>query len=353
MALPLEPPIPPMLAQLARELPTDGFLFEPKWDGFRCLAFRSGDEVDLRSRHGRPLSRYFPELVEALLLLPRRAFVLDGEIVVGGEAGLDFPALLARIHPAVSRVERLRQETPASYIAFDVLALGRQDLCEKPFAERRRLLAGLLAEAAPPVVLTPITTEREIAEDWLERLAGAGIDGVVAKHESLPYRPGERAMVKVKRVRTAECVVAGFRWYVDRAVPASLLLGLYDEDGQLRHVGVSSSFTEAKRRELLELMKPYVVPLEGHPWEHGYLLGGGATGRLAGAAGRWTPEMELDWAPLRPELVCEVAYDQVDGDRFRHPARFVRWRPDREALSCTLDQLELPPVELQELLPAR
>jgi len=350
--LSLERPIPPMLARLARELPTGGFLYEPKWDGFRCLAFRAGGEIDLRSRHGRPLARYFPELVEALLGLRRRRFVLDGEIVVAGGGGLDFASLLARIHPAPSRVERLRRETPASYVAFDLLALGGRDLSERPFAERRRLLADLLADAQPPLVLTPITAEPGVAEDWLERL-GSGIDGVVAKHESLPYRPGERAMVKVKRERTAECVVAGFRWLVDRPLPASLLLGLYDDARELQHVGVASSFTETARHELLERLRPLVVPLEGHPWEQGYLLGGGTTGRLPGSAGRWTPEMELDWAPVEPELVCEVGYDQVDGRRFRHPARFVRWRPDRDPRSCTFDQLEVPRGELAELLPSR
>ena len=342
-----------MLARLERELPADGFLYEPKWDGFRCLAFRSRGSVDLRSRHGRPLARYFPELVDGLLGLAHREFVLDGEIVLPGPRGLDFPGLLARIHPAASRVERLRQETPAVYVAFDLLGLEQRDLLDQPFAERRRLLAELLAEAAPPLALTPITNDREIAEDWLGRLQGTGIDGVVAKHETLPYRPGERTMIKVKRERTADCVVAGFRWLLDRPLPASLLLGLYDEAGELQHVGVSSSFTERRREELLERLRPLGVPLAGHPWEHGYLVGGGSTGRLAGSAGRWTPEMELDWAPLAPELVCEVAYDQLDGQRFRHPARFVRWRPDRVASSCTFEQLEVPRAELGELLPRR
>jgi ATP-dependent DNA ligase len=328
-------------ARLARELPADGYLYEPKWDGFRCLAFRPDGEIDLRSRNHRPLARYFPELVEALLALPGHDFVLDGEIVVTREGRFDFAALLARLHPAASRVERLRRETPAFLVAFDLLAHGEADLRERPFLQRRQLLAHLLDAAPPPLFLTPLTEDRDQAEQWLERYAGRGIDGVVAKHRDLLYKPGRREMVKVKRERTAECVVAGFRWLVDRPLPSSLLLGLYD-DGSLRHVGIASSFTEARRRALLDELRPLVAPLAGHLWEHGFLLAGSPTGRLPGAAGRWSPEeMEQDWTPLRPELVCEVAYDQLDGARFRHPARFRRWRPDRDARSCTLEQFAL------------
>jgi ATP-dependent DNA ligase len=340
-----------MLARLARELPLDGYLYEPKWDGFRCLVFRDRDEVDLRSRNQRPLARYFPEIVEAFRALPATEFVLDGELVVAARAGFDFTALLARLHPAASRVERLRRETPAALIAFDLLALDGEDICDRPFRDRRRALAELLRSARPPLYLTPATDDPVRAAAWLTRFHGAGVDGVVAKHPDQPYRPGRRELIKVKRERTADCVVAGFRWLVDRPLPSSLLLGLYGDAG-LRHVGIASAFAERQRHELLELLRPFVVPLAGHPWEHGFLLAGGATGRLRGAAGRWSPEeMELDWTPVAPELVCEVAYDQVDDCRFRHPARFRRWRPDRDARSCTLEQLDAPPADLGELLP--
>ena len=342
-----------MLGRLARELPEDGFLFEPKWDGFRCLVFRDGEEVDLRSRHDRPLARYFPEIVAAVRALESERIVLDGELVVVNPAGFDFAALMARLHPAASRVERLRRETPAALVAFDIVALGDEDLRERPFAERRALLAGALARAAPPVHVTPITGDRDVAAGWLERFQGAGIDGVVAKHEALRYEPGVRAMLKVKQERTADCVVAGFRWLVEKPLPSSLLLGLYDEVGALQHVGVATSFTERQRWLLLEELAPLVSPLEGHPWERGFLAGGGPMGRLKGAAGRWTPDMERDWVPLAPVRVCEVAYDQLDGDRFRHPARFRRWRPDREPGSCTFAQLEATPAPLGELLALR
>jgi len=337
-----------MLGRLARELPTGGYLYEPKWDGFRCLAFRDGEEIDLRSRHDRPLARYFPELVAALRAAEAPRFALDGEIVVAGRAGLDFEALLGRIHPAASRVERLARETPAALIAFDLLGLGDEDLRELPFRERRRRLEGLVSATTPPEVetlgdgplrRTPATSDPKAAERWLERHRGAGIDGVVAKRDDLPYRSGARAMVKVKRERTADCVVAGFRWFVDRPLPSSLLLGLYDGDGVLRHIGVVTSFTEARRRELIDELRPHAVALRGHPWEHGFLMAGSPVGRLAGAAARWSPRMELDWVPLEPTLVCEVAHDQVDGDRLRHPARFRRWRPDRDPVSCLLEQL--------------
>jgi ATP-dependent DNA ligase len=351
MAVVVHPPVAPMLARLARELPDDGYLYEPKWDGFRCLAFRDGDELDLRSRNQRPLARYFPELAEALLALPTERFVLDGEIVAVTEAGADFPALLARLHPAASRVERLRRETPALFIAFDLLAVDDEDLRERPFLERRHLLERLLADAAAPLVLTPLTSDRARAEEWLEEYQGAGVDGVVAKHQDLRYEEGARRMVKVKQERTADCVVAGFRVFDDRPALSSLLLGLYDDADTLHHVGITSSFTQRAREKLLEDVRPHIVPLAGHPWERGFLLAGGPTGRLKGAAGRWSPdERELDWTPLAPELVCEVHFDQLDDHRFRHPARFRRWRPDRDARSCTLEQLEAPPVDLNELL---
>jgi len=342
-----------MLARLARELPRGPFLYDPKWDGFRCLAFRHGDEVDLRSRNQRPLARYFPEVVEALLQLPKRHFVLDGELIVGGADGLDFEGLLARLHPAASRVERLRRETPAALIAFDLVAVGSRDLRDRPFSERRNELEALLADARPPLQVTPLTADADVAEGWLERFQGAGIDGVVAKHEDLRYQPGRRAMVKVKRERTADCVVAGFRWLVDRPLPSSLLLGLYDDAESLHHIGIASAFAERTRHDLLEHLRPLVVPLAGHPWEHGFLLPGGPSGRLPGAAGRWMPEMAQDWTPVDPRLVCEVAYDQVDGDRLRHPARFKHWRPDRDASSCRLDQLATASADVRTLLRPR
>ena len=329
-----------MLAKLVPALPTGDFFYEPNWDGFRCLAFRSGDDVQLQSRHGRPFARYFPEVVEALRALPRAPFVLDGELVAANDGvEFDFLALLARIHPAASRVERLRAETPARLVVFDVLAVDGADVGGRPFRERRALLDGLLGGASGDVALTPITRDPAQAEQWLNAPGGSGIDGVVAKHGDLRYEVGARAMVKVKPQRTADCVVAGFRVFADRPLPSSLLLALYDEDEELRHVGVVSSFTRHVREQLLELLRPKVVELAGHPWEHGFLLGGNPGGRLRGSAGAWTPEMTQDWIPVAPELVCEVAFDQVDGDRFRHPARFVRWRPDRDPRSCTLDQL--------------
>jgi len=321
-----------MLARLARELPRDGYVYEPKWDGFRCLVFRDGDDVDLRSRNQRPLGRYFPELVSALRELPVERFVLDGEIVAA-----DFESLLRRLHPAASRVDRLSIETPASFVAFDLLLSGADDVRARPFLERRRLLEQLFARAKPPLALTEVTDDERRASVWLD--ARNGIDGVVAKHRDLRYEPGARAMVKVKRERTADCVVAGFRWLADRPLPSSLLLGLYDDVGALHHIGIASSFAHARRRRLLEEIGPHVVELEGHPWEHGFLLGGGPTGKLPGAAGRWEPGMTQDWVPLAPLLVCEVAFDQVDGHRLRHPARFRRWRPDRDAGTCSLAQL--------------
>ena len=339
-------PLPPMLARLARELPRGNYLYEPKWDGFRCLAFRDGGEVDLRSRNQRPLARYFPEIVDALLTLPHQRLVLDGELVIAGREHLDFVALLARLHPAASRIERLRVETPAWFVAFDLLAVGDEDLRERPFVERRARLEELLGEARPPLALTPATSDEEVAAAWLDRF-----EGVVAKHRELRYEAGRRAMVKVKHERSADCVVAGFRWLVDRPLPSSLLLGLY-EDAELRHVGIAAGFAEARRRQLLERLAPLIVPLAGHPWEHGFRLEGSPTGRLKGSAGSWTPgEMEQDWVPVVPELVAEVAYDQLDDRRFRHPGRFRRWRPDRDPGSCTFDQLETLTAGLPELLP--
>jgi len=348
----LQPPMVPMLGRLARELPVDGFSYEPKWDGFRCLAFCSGGDVDLRSRHDRPLARYFPELVEALAGLPEA--VLDGEIVVPAADGFDFSALLARLHPAASRVKRLRRETPARYIAFDLPAVGDDDLRQRPFTERRAALADLLRGARAPLHVSAVTDDPAVARGWLERYRDRGIDGVMAKQRDLGYQPGVRAMVKVKLEQTADCVVAGLRLLADRPQISSLLLGLYDQDGDLRHVGVASGFSEARRRELPEALAPHVAELAGHPWERGFLLGGSPIGRLPGAAGRWSPaEMTLDWIPLAPRLVAEVAYDHVDRDRFRHAARVRRWRPDRDPASCRLEQLEAPMNDPEEVLAGR
>jgi ATP-dependent DNA ligase len=338
--LPFTPPVRPMLARLARTLPVgDGYVFEPKWDGFRCLAFRTGPEVELFSRHERPLTRYFPEIVDALRRLGRERLVLDGELMIPGGDSADFGALMARLHPAPSRVERLRRETPACFAAFDILALEGDDLRTWPFWRRRAVLEDLLTGPPPELHLTPITSDRALAESWLKR-PGSGIDGVVAKHRDLHYEPGRRSMVKVKQEHTLDCVVGGFRLVIGEPSVASLLLGLYDDAGQLGHVGVAASFTTSRRHELVYELAPYVSSLEGHPWERGFLLGGGRLGHLPGSAGRWAPGDERDWIPVRPELVCEVAYDIWEGDRFRHAARFRRWRPDREAGSCTFAQTE-------------
>jgi ATP-dependent DNA ligase len=331
-------------------LPSGDYLYEPKWDGFRCLAFRDNGAVHLRSRNHRPLARYFPELVEALLALPQSRFVLDGEIMAMNDGSSDFSSLLARLHPAASRVERLRRETPAALVVFDMVAWEEEDLREIAFAGRRRRMVDLLSDVPPPLFLTPLTADRERALRWLEQFNGRGVDGVVAKHRELRYTPGRRRMIKVKPERTADCVVAGFRWFEDQGLPSSLLLGLYDGD-ELQHVGVAASFSRPQRRSLLVELLPHVTKLAGHPWEGGFLLAGGPLGRLRGAAARWSPEdMEHDWTPLHPELVCEVAYDHVDDGRFRHPARFRRWRPDRDARSCKLHQLMHAPVDLRGLL---
>ena len=328
-----------MLAKLARTLPEgDGWCFEPKWDGFRCLAFVDGDAVDLRSRHDRPFARYFPEIATALGQLQRR-IVLDGELIVVTDRGFDFDALMRRLHPAASRAASLAHETPACFVAFDVLAVDDGDVTGEPFTRRRSRLDTEMGRATSPLRLTPITSSPDEAAAWLTRYQGGGIDGVVAKRADMTYQSGVRAMVKVKPERTADCVVAGFRLFAEQPVVGSLLLGLYDGEGHLGHVGVATSFTRARRAALIHELREYAAPLAGHPWEHGFALEGGSMGRLKGAAGRWTPDMTMDWVPLHPVLVAEVAYDQVDGRRFRHPARFRRWRPDRDPTSCRYDQL--------------
>jgi ATP-dependent DNA ligase len=339
-----------MLARLDDELPRGPHIYEPKWDGFRAVAFRDGDWAELQSRNLNRFGRYFPELVDGLRAIAEKRFVIDGEIVIVGEDGFDFAALLMRLHPSATRVERLRRETPAQFIAFDVLAIGGEDLRQQPFVERRRRLEELLAHAPNPIHITPATHRREVALGWLERSTGSGVDGVVAKSHDLRYDAGKRSMVKVKPERTADCVVAGFRATHDGV--AALLLGLYDSDGLLRHIGVASSFNRARRRELLDRLRPLIGPLEGHPWEKGFVIGRSPMGRLRGAAGLWTPDLPLDWVPVRPELVCEVSYGQVDVDRLRHPAQFRRWRPDRDAASCELHQLSADSQEPSRALSA-
>jgi ATP-dependent DNA ligase len=342
MRLPVMPPATPMLAKASKELPRgEGWLYEPKWDGFRCIVFRDGDEIELGSRNERPLTRYFPELLDPLRrCLPPQA-VVDGEIVIATDHGLDFDALLQRIHPAASRVALLAKATPASLVAFDLLALDSRDLRGEPLRERRATLEQVLAGCRPPVHLTPATTDLSVAEDWFTRFEGAGLDGVVAKSLELPYRHDERVMVKVKHERTAECVVAGFRWHKSGGVVGSLLLGLYDRHGVLHHVGVTASFTMARRRELVEELAAYrMEDLSQHPWRH-WAGDQVPEGRVPGAPSRWNAGKDLRWEPLRPELVCEVAYDHLQGDRFRHGTTFRRWRPDRRPESCTYDQLEV------------
>src|SRR4051794_1772775 len=351
MRLPVVPPVQPMLAKLVRELPLGDYLYEPKWDGFRCIAFRDGDEIAMRSRNDRPLARYFPELVEALLAVDVERFVLDGEILVEGDDGFEFTPLLQRLHPAASRVERLRNETPATLRAFDLLALGDEDLFEAPFARRREELERLIPADGGTLSPTALTSDPAVAASWLERFDGHGVDGVMAKPRDLPYEPGRRAMLKVKTNRTLDCVVAGFRVFEDRPLPSSLLLGLYDESGALQSIGVASSFSERVRHELLEELRPLVAPLAGHPWEHGFLVEGGASGRLPGAATRWDPAMmELDWIPIAPLRVAEVSYDHLDNRRLRHPARFRHWRPDRDPESCTFEQAEHAVADPRELV---
>lgn len=335
----VQPPIRPMLGRLTRELPLGDFVYEPKWDGFRCLALRSGAELDLRSRHDRPLARYFPELVIALAALAPTRFVLDGEILIPRGDGYDFAALMARLHPAASRVRALSERTPATFVLFDVLELDGVDLRTRPFAARRAALERIVRPDGDRLRLTPTTTNPKVATSWLAG-GGAGVDGVMAKPSDLPYLEGRRAMLKVKLDRALDCVVAGLRLLADRPLPSSLLLGLYDEADVLQHIGIAGSFSERLRRQLIDELRDLVVPLAGHPWEHGFLLGGSPVGRLKGAAGRWAPEeMSLDWIPLAPTRVAEVGYDRLEARRLRHPARFRRWRDDREPRSCTFDQI--------------
>ncbi len=354
---PIEPPIEPMLAKLATELPAgDGWLFEPKWDGFRAIVFRDRDRFYIQSRDLKPLDRYFPELEVSLRTsLPARS-VVDGEIVIATERGLDFDTLQMRLHPAASRVKKLAAETPASFVAFDLLAGDGGDLRSRPQAERRLLLEKALARTSGRVHLTPCSRERLVAQDWFHRFEGAGLDGVIAKHESVTYQPGRRVMIKVKHARTADCVVAGFRWHKHGpgTLVGSLLLGLYDDAGALHHVGVTSSFPMETRRRLAQELAPLRKDaLASHPWQHWTEMVDGAV-RMPGGQSRWSAGKDLSWEPLRIERVCEVKYDHLQRDRFRHATAFLRWRPDKRPADCRYDQLDVtPPAELAEIFRVR
>jgi ATP-dependent DNA ligase len=357
--LPVNPPILPMLAKRIDDIPPgDDWIFEPKWDGFRALIFRDGDEIFIQSRDEKPLNRYFPELIEPLqAALPARC-VLDGEIVIVRDNELDFDSLQLRLHPAASRVKLLSAQIPASVVFFDLLCVGDRNLCAEPFQTRRRELESLLSSAQPPIHLTPATTDRAVAADWFRRFEGAGLDGVVAKSMSGAYEPNKRVMLKVKHERDCDCVVAGFRWHKkgDHDLVGSLLLGLYDDAGALQHVGVCASFSTAKRGELVEFLKPYREDaLATHPWKHwaeAMADTGDGVKRMPGGQSRWSQGKDLSWEPLRPELVLEVAYDHMQGDRFRHTAQFRRWRTDKKPSDCTYAQLEVvPPQELAAIFP--
>jgi ATP-dependent DNA ligase len=344
-----------MLAKLVDTLPTgEGFLFEPKWDGFRAIVFRTQEDVYIQSRDLRPLDRYFPELHDALLERIPPATVVDGEIVIATSQGLDFDALQLRLHPAASRVAKLAKESPASFVAFDVLAVGGRSVMDTAQHQRRQMLEALLSGVEPPVYLTPMTRDRRMAAEWLERFEGAGLDGVIAKPVDATYQPGKRAMFKIKHARTADCVVAGFRWH--KAAPdaiGSLLLGLYDDQDTLHHVGVTSSFTMAARKALAAELEPLRQnALASHPWRS--WAGTDATGqRMPGGQSRWSAGKDLSWEPLRIERVCEVKYDHLQGDRFRHATTFLRWRPDRKPSECRYDQLDVTPAyELEKVFGA-
>jgi ATP-dependent DNA ligase len=360
MQLPVNPPILPMLSKRIDKLPDgENWIFEPKWDGFRTLIFRDGDEILIQSRDGKSLNRYFPELLKPIEThLPARC-VLDGEIVIATNRGLEFETLQLRIHPAASRVKLLAQQTPASIVFFDLLCVGDRDLRGVAFQSRRQELERLLSSATPPLHLTPATYNSSVAEDWFRRFEGAGLDGVMAKPVSGTYEPDKRVMLKVKHGRDCDCVVAGFRWHKkgEGTLVGSLLLGLFDDSGALQHVGVCASFTTEKRRELVEFLAPYrQKALANHPWKSWAEAGLAATGaaeaghRIPGGQSRWSQGKDLSWEPLRPELVAEVAYEHMQGTRFRHTAHFRRWRIDKKPSDCTYSQLEVvPPQELMEI----
>ena len=354
----LNPPIEPMLAKLADEIPTtDHLLFEPKWDGFRAIVFRSDGGVYIQSRDLKPLDRYFPELHDALLEQLPPGCVVDGEIVIATPNGLDFDALQLRLHPAASRVAKLATAMPSSFVAFDLLAIDGASLMEQTQVERRAALERLCARVQPPVHLTPMTRDRQLAAEWLQHFEGAGLDGVIAKPDTATYQPGKRAMFKIKHARTADCVVSGFRWHKkEPGIIGSLLLGLFDDQGRLHHVGVTSSFTMAKRRQLVEELEPLRAnAMANHPWREWVEAMSATTPeemakvgqRMPGGQSRWSAGKDLAWEPLRIERVCEVKYDHMQGDRFRHAATFLRWRDDKPPQDCTYAQLEVtPPYEL-------
>jgi len=355
MDLPVLPPVSPMLAKSVERIPSGDFLYEPKWDGFRSIVFRDGDEVEIGSRNERTMTRYFPEVVEAIRAnLPERC-VVDGEIVVPDPTGtrLEFETLQMRIHPAESRVRLLAEQTPAHFVAFDLLALGDRDLMREPFAERRRLLEEALGSAEPPIHVTPATTDRDLAERWFAEFEGAGLDGVVAKPLDVTYQPDKRVMFKIKHVRTADCVVGGYR--VHKSEPkaiGSLLLGLYDQHGDLQNIGVVGAFPMTQRRKLFEELQPLVTSFEGHPWDWSRFEAATRTPRSSEFS-RWSHGKDLSFIPLRPERVVEVRYDHMEGERLRHTAQFVRWRLDRDPRSCTYDQLQEPVrYDLAEILGA-
>jgi len=353
MNLPVNPPILPMLAKRVSELPEGGdWIFEPKWDGFRALVFRDGGEVFIQSRDEKPLNRYFPELVEPLKKQLPKQCVLDGEVVLARDGALDFDALQLRLHPAASRVKMLSEQMPASVVFFDLLAEGKKDLRNTPFEQRRRKLESMLSSAESPVHLTPATSDMKIARDWFRRFEGAGLDGVVAKPTSGVYESNKRVMLKVKHERECDCVVAGFRWHKkgERTAVGSLLLGLFDS-GELHHVGVCASFTDKKRQELVEFLKPYRKDaLKNHPWKEWATSELEADRRIPGGQSRWSQGKDMSWEPVRPELVVEVAYDHMQGSRFRHTAQFRRWRTDKKPKDCTFEQLEVvAPQELSEI----
>jgi ATP-dependent DNA ligase len=356
MKLPVMPPVAPMLAKSVPTIPA-GMSYEPKWDGFRSICFRDVGEVELGSRNERPMTRYFPELVAAVQAeLPQRC-VIDGEIVIATENGLDFDALQQRIHPAASRVNMLAEQTPASFIAFDLLALGDEDLSGRPFAERRSALVAALGDAGPSVHLTPATTDLDLAQRWFTEFEGAGLDGVIAKPLDGSYQPDKRVMFKIKHERTADCVLAGFRWHKtstqDQPLLGSMLLGLYD-NGHLQHVGVIGAFPATRRAALVEELQPLrLKDGEDHPWREWANAEAHASGRrLPGAVSRWNASKDLSFVPLRPDRVVEVKYEHMEGNRFRHLAHFLRWRPDRDPESCTYEQLEVPvSFQLQEIVP--
>jgi ATP-dependent DNA ligase len=342
---PVAAPIEPMLAKVADEIPTgEGFLYEPKWDGFRAIVFRGAGDAYIQSRDLRPLDRYFPELHDAFVSSFPDGCIVDGEIVIATPRGLDFDTLQMRLHPAASRIAKLAKATPASFVAFDLIAAGGRDLRSTPLRERRARLEELAGPLGPPIHLTPMTDDPAVAADWLTRFEGAGLDGVMAKPGDGTYQPGKRVMFKIKHARTADCVVAGFRWHKNGpgTLVGSLLLGLYDASGALHHVGVTSSFTVAVRRSLVAELAPLREgAMAAHPWREWAGADGGGATRMPGGQSRWSAGKDLSWEPLRIERVCEVKYDHLQGSRFRHAAVFLRWRSDKCPSDCRYDQLEV------------